>query len=584
MRPSRHPKEGRDTVDFSKHFSTLATPQSEPARGDQVKNSAGGYAFVVDKWSRLDRFLVLGSEGGTYYATEQKLTVENAKCVVECAKEDGKRLVARIVEVSDKGLAPKNDPAIFALAIAAGADSAETRAAALEALPKVCRTATHLFHFVQAVGKFRRWGSGLRRAVARWYTAKKPEQLALQLVKYRQRDGWTHKDVLRLSHPHATNPEQQALFRYAVCGADGLDEREVKRGKSRDACVAKTYSGVFVSSPLVAAFEEAQKTKDESRLVKLILEHRLTHEMIPTEWKRSAHVWAALADDMPTTALVRNLGKMTEVGLISSSLAGGTAGGMTHLIARRITDGERLKKARVHPMSLLVALKTYQQGHGEKGKLAWKPAREIVDALDAAFYASFEHVEPTGKRTLLALDVSGSMGSPTAGLPLTCREASAAMAMVVARTEKSWGCIAFTVGNGGFVSPWNPFLTRSSFENGVTPLDISPRMRLDDVVRKITGLNFGNTDCALPMLYALEKKLEIDTFIVLTDNESWAGPLHTHQALAQYRRATGIQSKLVVLAMTATEFSVADPNDAGMLDVVGLSADVPQVIANFSRG
>lgn len=39
------------------------------------------------------------------------------------------------------------------------------------------------------------------------------------------------------------------------------------------------------------------------------------------------------------------------------------------------------------------------------------PSRQVVDALDAAFYASFGTVEPAGKSTMLALDVSGSMGA-----------------------------------------------------------------------------------------------------------------------------------------------------------------------------
>src|SRR5581483_7315445 len=106
---------------FLKYFSTKKTSQSQPIPGtDQVRNSAGGYAWAVDDWKRLDRFLILGSEGGSYYASEQKLTVENAEAVRRCIAADGARVVARIVEISDAGRAPKNDPALFALAMAAG--------------------------------------------------------------------------------------------------------------------------------------------------------------------------------------------------------------------------------------------------------------------------------------------------------------------------------------------------------------------------------------------------------------------------------------------------------------------------------
>ena len=110
------------------------TPQTEPIPGTaQVANSAGGYAFAVDDWTRLNRFLILGSEGGSYYAAERALTAENAQAVLRCIAADGLRTVREIVTVSDAGRAPKNDPAIFALALAASHGDAETRKAALDA-------------------------------------------------------------------------------------------------------------------------------------------------------------------------------------------------------------------------------------------------------------------------------------------------------------------------------------------------------------------------------------------------------------------------------------------------------------------
>ena len=56
-------------------------------------------------------------------------------------------ILVEIAQVSDAGRAPKNDPALFALAVAAGAEDEQTRRAALSALPQVARTGTHLFQF-----------------------------------------------------------------------------------------------------------------------------------------------------------------------------------------------------------------------------------------------------------------------------------------------------------------------------------------------------------------------------------------------------------------------------------------------------
>jgi 60 kDa SS-A/Ro ribonucleoprotein len=166
------------------------------------------------------------------------------------------------------------------------------------------------------------------------------------------------------------------------------------------------------------------------------------------------------------------------------------------------------------------------------------------------------------------------MTAPISGLPLTCREASAALALVTAATERSYEIVGFTAaGNPG---RWSGTALR--------PLPVSPRQRLDDAIRAVSDLPFGATDCALPMLYALERGLAVDTFVVYTDNETWAGTVHPHQALQQYRAHTGIDAKLVVVGMTATRFSIADPSDPGMLDVAGFDAAVPTLVTDFARG
>ena len=183
---------------FARRIAAL-TPQSAPLAGT-VPNSAGGHAFPVDDWTRLDRFLVLGCEGGSYYAGEAALTRDNAQAVLRATAADGARAVARIVAISEGGRAPNNDAALFALALAAAADDLGTRQAALAALPRVARTGTHLFQFAAFAEGARGWGRALRRAVGAWYAAQPAERLAYQLVKYRQRNGWSHRDLLRLAH------------------------------------------------------------------------------------------------------------------------------------------------------------------------------------------------------------------------------------------------------------------------------------------------------------------------------------------------------------------------------------------------
>jgi 60 kDa SS-A/Ro ribonucleoprotein len=372
------------------------------------------------------------------------------------------------------------------------------------------------------------------------------------MLKYQARDGWSHRDALRLSHPKAPSFEHDLLFRYVTKGWTGI----------ADAGATRSTIGGWLEA--VHAVRE-MSAEDAARVIRI---HGLTREMVPTELLTQPVIWEALLTGMPLTALIRNLGVMSKVGLL---VPGSDA---VRTVVARLSDGDALRRSRVHPLAVLAALKTYAQGRGMKGHGTWLPMSQVVDALDGAFYLSFENAPSTGKRIMLALDVSGSMGAPLLGMSyLTCREASAAMALITAATEPQHRFVAFT--SGEYKSMWG------RLGSGLTPLTISPRQRLDDVVRAISGLRFGGTDCALPMIEALKHRWEVDTFVVYTDSETWAGDIHPAQALHSYRECMGIAAKLVVVAMTSNGFSIADPDDGGMLDVVGFDTSTPQVISDF---
>lgn len=542
-------------MDILTGINTRVTPQNQPVpgRNDQVKNSAGGFVFEISDAERLRRFLILGTDAGTYYTNAADLTRANAEVPIRMALDEPDTLLSTILDVSLRGAAPKQNATLFALAIACSFGDLDFRQKALAALPKIARTGTHLFIFARYVEQFRGWGRSLRRSVGDWYMSKTPEQVAYQAVKYRQREGWSHRDLLRLSHPQSVDAELNATFDWI------------------------THNSLGEETPkLIHAFTKANAPGATVELLtELIREHGLTWEMLPDEALGNVEIWNALLDTgVPMTALIRQLPRLTRLGVVSP------LGGRTDDVVAQLTNQEALRKARVHPINLLVAHRTYSGGQSARGSSSWSPVPKIIDALDDAFYKAFEFVEPAGKRTMLALDVSGSMGVATTATGLNAREASAALALVTMATEPATMTVGFTGGSWG----WG----RSSFTQPVvenlTPLNISPRQRLDDVIRSISGLPFGSTDCALPMLYAAKKNLEVDTFVIYTDNDTWAGSVHPYQALKQYRAQSGIDAKVVVVGMTATEFSIADPRDPGMLDVVGFDTAVPSLISQFSRG
>ncbi len=528
---------------LKKIFNKKQTPQTAPIPGStQVANSAGGYSFAVDDWVRLDRFLILGSEGGSYYATEHALGLENAQAVVRCIEADGLRVVARIVAISDAGRAPKNDPALFALALCTAVGNDATRHAAMVALPQVARIGTHLFHFAAYVQGFRGWGRGLRNGIARWYNTMPTERLAYQTIKYGQREGWSHRDLLRLAHPKSDEATRNAIYKWVVDGWEWVGDEP-----HADPVLVQLW-----------AFERLTRATDKAEVARLIRTYNLPREAVPTEWLNDVDVWAALLERMPLTALIRNLGKMTNIGLIAP------LSDTVRLVTDRLRDDTAIQKARVHPIAVLAAMQTYSNGKGVRGSLSWTPVQPVVDALNMAFYKAFGNVPATGKRWYLALDVSGSMGGGTvAGVPgLTPRVASAAMALVTAQVE--------------------PQVLIGAFSDKLVPVKISPRQRLDDVLKIVDAIPMGVTDCSLPMRDALKNKRKVDVFVVYTDSETWAGPIHPVQALQEYRDRTGIAAKLIVVGMVSNGFTIADPNDAGMMDVVGFDTATPALMSDFA--
>ena len=507
------------------------TPQSQPIPGvAMVKNAAGGYTFRVDPFEQLRRFLVTGTLGGTYYTSARDLTKQNVKVIEVLLDTMPDEVVDEVVAISKAGRASSNDPALFVLAMAMAHPGARAKAAA--ALPEVARIGTHLLHFAEFVEAFRGWGRSLRETVAGWYTSKEPAELAYQVAKYRQRDGWSHRDLLRLSHPVDGTPERAEVFEW-IC----------RRGAT--------------SIPVLQDFEALAAEPTEAEVIAIVERGQVSWEMIPSEL-RTPDVWRALLPRLPVTALVRSLGVLTANGVL------GILSEEVDTVIARLRNESAIRKSRIHPMALLLAGATYGAGRGLRGDLEWQPDKAIQAALDDAFYLSFGNVEPTGQRTLLAIDASASMGwAGTRGSPLTCRAIAGALALVTARVEKRWHLMGY--------------------DTQPRDLPISPNMDLPRVMEQLNRFDGGGTDCAVPIEWALKQKVPVDVFVVLTDNESWAGRSHPAERLRQYRDRMGIESKMIVVGITATQCSIADPADPLMMDVAGFDAGTPSLISAFAR-
>lgn len=528
-------------------------PQTEQESPIQVPNSAGGFSFKVGPFDQLRRFLILGSEGGTYYVGESDLTKRNLDNIKDLIANDPNAAVDLASTISLEGRSYRNDAALLVLAMVMTLGTDKAKAYARSKVNLIARTSTHLFtyiKFLKALAPGTGLGTSRNRSIANWYESQDPEKLAYQVVKYRQREGWTHRDAMRHSRPKDINTSVADF----VMGKEHPAHDDLR---------------------IIEGFKTIQKAENVKDVLKALnFWKELPWEAIPTQFLKSDEVWKGLFynGQLNGQALVRNITRLAKLKAFDDLQ-------FANDYANKLTDGKMIAKTRLHPLNFLNALTVYTDGQINRGsrdawsssfyynerRKDWDTSSIILDALNDGVHLSFKHIEPTNKRTLLAVDVSGSMSSSIGmGLDLTASQVSGVMAAVIARTE--------------------PLHQIMGFAHDFKDLGISANMDLKTVMKKVQDNNFGTTDCGLPMTWAVHNKREFDTFIVITDSETYAGRIHPHKALQTYRNRMGIDARMIVVGVTSTDLTIADPNDKGMLDVVGCDANLPKLVAEFSKG
>ena len=349
---------------------------------------------------------------------------------------------------------------------------------------------------------------------------------------------------------------------FVVISEEDGEEGSSQKKKGSSSSQSQLQQVAFLLKHLHAIHEAGEK-KDVPLACALIRSGRLVREHVPTTLFGSKEIWLTLLETMPLEALLRNLGKLTQIGVAAEK---------HREIVVRLTNQTEVLKARIHPIKVLVASKVYTNGCGDSGSLTWTPNAYIGVALTDLFRISYGAVTPTGKRIMLGIDVSGSMSSQVLGSKvLTCRDASIAMALLYLETEKNVSAVAFSNTLTDLLAP--------SSKNRLTR-----GMTLQQALAVTNGMAFSSTDCVLPIQHAIKHNLQIDAFIVITDNETYAPNEHPQNALIRYRELTGIQAKLIVLGMTGNCFTIVDPTDRNTLNLAGFDTSTPEIASMFMRG
>lgn len=515
---------------------TLAAPvpQTEPLDERQVENSAGGFVYAIDPIAHFDRFLILGTAGGTYYASERKLTREGMALCAKLANDlKPEEYASRVILAGNT--APKRTYAIYAIAAALIHGGDQLRSLAPTMAREVCKTGTDVFELASYVKGNRGWGATVQKTFDQFLDGKDAKALGLWAVKYRSRHGWTWRDLVRMQHP----TKHDALYGF-MCGKEE-----------------------HVGIPVVDGYLAVQGMTDEAEIIETVSKYGLPWEALADD-QRTPAVWKACLPFIGDWAVLRNLASFSRKGMTQDR---------EFLLD---VEGRINGSHRVHPITMLEALRTYGAGGalGRSRAADFHPEPLWLAALDRTLEESFTSgVERTNQNVLVAIDVSGSMSSMVSGsFVLSCRDVATVLGLAFLKNEPFCKAIAFSDGRR----------TNFGARGATTPLAWSPRTTFSEAMRSTQNMPFAGTDCAAPMVDALGNKvLNIDTFIVITDNETWAGKVHPMVALDAYRKASGRNSKLAVVGLTATNFSIADPADPGTMDFVGFSSDLPKALASF---
>jgi 60 kDa SS-A/Ro ribonucleoprotein len=525
-----------------------ATPQSEPIperESSMIQGKSGGFMFDGGIWTMVRRCLILGTATDQYYSTKTELTGEFVTTLKQAIAEDPKRVADEILYASD-GHAVNNHAPIFALVLLSMGDKPEAKKAFRDIFQQVIRTGSHFHEWMSYTKQLRGIGRVVREAAIAWLTRDDVKWLAYQMLKYQQRMGFSFRDELRLFKPKARGLAQEYLYKWVV-------------GKVPPVVSSNGDFHLESKAPTVQLdwYDWLKCHPDQG--IRAVSEGGLTHEMVAPICKMDVNVWQALFEQMPIGALLRNLGSLTEIGVIKFD----AFANLTH-IEKVLTDSERLKKGRIHPIDVLKALKTYQSG-GALGKSSktWQKVDRVVDILEKALALSFETLEPTGKVFLHAVDISGSMSwASNSSTGLTSAEIAATMALATAKAEKNYIIRGFST---------------SFIDLGIIASD-----SFMSACKKTSDKNFGGTDASVAYDWAIANKVHVDVFCFWTDSESWAGSKHPSQSLAEYRRKVNPKAKAVYTTIASNQITLVDPKDPYSYDFGGFDPSIPKAIQEIA--
>uniref|UniRef100_A0A1E1XE40 Putative 60 kd ribonucleoprotein ssa/ro n=1 Tax=Amblyomma aureolatum TaxID=187763 RepID=A0A1E1XE40_9ACAR len=529
---------------------------------------------------KVRRFLRTGMEDGRYQAggvagANAKFSRASARTVHELLEEHrGPEVVKELLHATacdgdslHRAVCP--EAVAYVLALCAASDHRGTKKAAYSAFPQVCRCPAQLFavtRYLEEVSEGTGWGRAHRRAVSRWYTAGEVEngeggarRLAAQTTRVVRRHRWTHADLLRLAHvrPPAHRPGVAVVLRYLARGlpaaAKMVEEQEAEKGGGAEEEARETLA-------YLKAVHEVRHTQDEQLAARLVEEHQLALQHVPSHLLRSKEVWLSLVRQLPLAELVAHVPQLSRASMLSR-------GPLVGLLRERLQSAGEQSPPPLGPLETY-ALKRHLEASRPKQHHRPASSQQLDDVIAALHEHSFKAVLATGKRFLVAVDVRGPMAhGRVRGLDgVTPAEASALLLQALVRTGDAVTAVAFGA-------------------RGLVQLEVDARMSLADISRRMRETPMGPVDLSLPLRWAQRQERPFDLFLVCTDSQVQSFAVHPAEALQEYREVCSLpDTRLAVCAMCSRGFSLTPYGEMGMLDVAGCDGHTLQLLQDFANG
>ncbi|XP_043253937.1 60 kDa SS-A/Ro ribonucleoprotein-like [Colletes gigas] len=534
---------------------------------------------------RLSQFLYVGKEYPDYHPgnwfVHNYFLAKNVPSIEELAENTEKQLlpVEIITKAFESNLVPNSETLVFALAVCCRQmKSEQLRHAAYAAVNKICASPPHFLLFIKFVSQISKqkelnatgsskhgWGKGLRKAVNYWYLSKTPMELAKCVTKYRGRYGWKHKDILKLSHPVPKNPETEVVLKYVIHGLE-----EIKKTYGEDSRFAEIVE-------YIERIEDFKHCKDQLQAAHLLEERELTLDHVPGHLLKSEEVWNALIPSMDLITLLNNLQRIHNFELLTPNSL------IVSKIIEQITNVSYIIRDKIHPALVLVTVRNYEncgkpltyvkrkvKEQADKKQLILpipiKPNSKIIVALYKMLNVSFFHIQPTGLRYFVTIDMNKVMlGKQTwRGGNVNGAEAGCLIALSLLRSEKN--------------------VTIATFKNiGIHMVNIDKTASFSQAMRRLQQMPVGNVNLGKPMSWAANQKMKYDVFINVVD-QIYEKFDTSEEALQKYKTALTLpNTKLINCAVCFHSTYHKEKRDNSILTINGFDASVPVVIQAFAK-